>query len=398
MTTVVAFGHHFWQPPRPHGDVIEGREVSFLELFYDLVYVVVVSQAAEHLSQDVSRAGLVRFAVVFGLIWLAWVNGAVYHDLHGRAEGRTRSYVFVQMGLLALLAVFTSEATGAEGRAFALVYSAYLALLGWLWYSVRRQDDAVVRPLTTPYIAGVLGSAAVVGVSAVLPADARLAVWAFVVIGCLVGIFVLDWRNGGHRDTTANASASMIERFDLFTIIVLGEVVVGVVTGIVGADRSPIAVVTGMLGLGVGFAYWWSYFDLVGARRLSARRGSVGRWTVGHLPVTMTIAATGAVLASMVDHAGQAQAPRASMLLSMSVATGILALVLIASSLADWDELSDVYRPVSLALGLAAVVILLIGWLGPVPWLHVLLITAVLGIVWFFGILTWFARAGARPR
>jgi low temperature requirement protein LtrA len=221
---------------------------------------------------------------------------------------------------------------------------------------------------------------------------------ALVVIGCLVGIFVLDWRNGGHRDTTANASASMIERFDLFTIIVLGEVVVGVVTGIVGADRSPIAVVTGMLGLGVGFAYWWSYFDLVGARRLSARRGSVGRWTVGHLPVTMTIAATGAVLASMVDHAGQAQAPRASMLLSMSVATGILALVLIASSLADWDELSDVYRPVSLALGLAAVVILLIGWLGPVPWLHVLLITAVLGIVWFFGILTWFARAGARPR
>ena len=74
-------------PPRAHGDVIEGREVSFLELFYDLVSVVVVSQSARHLAGDVTWAGVGRFAVVFGLIWLAWINGAVYHDLHGRAEG-----------------------------------------------------------------------------------------------------------------------------------------------------------------------------------------------------------------------------------------------------------------------------------------------------------------------
>ena len=109
--SVAAFHRHFWQPPRAHGDVIVGREVSFLELFYDLVYVVVISQAAHHLAGDVTWAGVGRFAVVFGLIWLAWINGAVYHDLHGRAEGRTRSYVFLQMGVLALLAVFTAGAT-----------------------------------------------------------------------------------------------------------------------------------------------------------------------------------------------------------------------------------------------------------------------------------------------
>jgi len=53
------------KPAEAHGDVIEGREVSFLELFYDLVYVVVVSQAAGHLARDVNWAGLGRFAVVF---------------------------------------------------------------------------------------------------------------------------------------------------------------------------------------------------------------------------------------------------------------------------------------------------------------------------------------------
>jgi low temperature requirement protein LtrA len=48
------FLRHFWQPPRAHGDVITGREVSFLELFYDLVYVVVVSRASAHLTADVT--------------------------------------------------------------------------------------------------------------------------------------------------------------------------------------------------------------------------------------------------------------------------------------------------------------------------------------------------------
>lgn len=390
--TTAAFRRHFWQPPRAHGEVVEGREVSFLELFYDLVYVVVVSQAARHLAVDVTWAALGRFAVVFGLVWLAWVNGAVYHDLHGRAEGRTRSYVFLQMGVLALLAVFTAEATAGDGPAFALVYSAYLFLLGWLWYSVRRRDDPVFRPVTTPYIAGVVASAAVIGVSALLPPTTRLAVWAAVVVGWLAGITVLDWRNGATRDTSANASESMVERFDLFTIIVLGEVVVGVVTGIADAGRAPMAVLTGILGLGIGFAYWWSYFDLVGGRPVRHDRGALSRWLVGHLPVTMTIAATGGVMVSMVEHASDGHAPApAAMVLSVSVAAGVLALVLIASSLADWRDLGHVYRPVSVSLAAAAVVALLLGWLAPPPWLQILTLTLTLGLVWLYGILTWFS-------
>jgi low temperature requirement protein LtrA len=369
-----------------------GREVSFLELFYDLVYVVVVGQAARHLSEQVTWAGLGRFTVVFGLIWFAWVNGAIYHDLHGRAEGRTRSYVFLQMGVLALLAVFTGGATAGDGPAFAVVYAIYLFLLGWLWYSVRRQDDRAFRRITTPYILGVLVSATVMALSAALPDGMRLAVWAVVVVGWLVGITVLDWRNGATRDTSLSASESMIERFDLFTIIVLGEVVVGVVAGIADAGRTPVAVVTGILGLGVGFAYWWSYFDFVGARRVASRRGALSRWVVGHLPVTMTIAATGAVMVSMVDHASSGHAPDpAPLVLSLSVAVGVLALVVLATSLADWHDLAAVYRPVSVALAVAAAVVLGIGWLAPPPWTQILLVTLVLGAVWFFGMVTWFS-------
>jgi hypothetical protein len=106
----------------------------------------------------------------------------------------------------------------------------------------------------------------------------------------------------------------------------------------------------------------------------------------------MSIAATGGVMVSMVEHASGGHAPApAAMVLSLSVGVGVLALVLVATSLADWRDLAPVYRPVSVALGVAAVVALVLGWLAPPPWLQILLLTLVLGVVWLYGILTWFS-------
>jgi low temperature requirement protein LtrA len=55
----------------------------------------------------VSLRGAAEFAVVFGLIWTAWVNGSLYLELHGREDGRTRTVVFVQMGVLVLLTILS---------------------------------------------------------------------------------------------------------------------------------------------------------------------------------------------------------------------------------------------------------------------------------------------------
>ncbi|HEX3428149.1 MAG TPA: low temperature requirement protein A, partial [Candidatus Limnocylindrales bacterium] len=116
--TVRGFRDWFWRPPRPHGATIRDRVVTNLELFYDLVYVAVIGQAANHLSEDVSPVSIAGFAVVFAMIWFAWINGSLYLEIHGRQDGRTRSFVFLQMGILVLLAVFTAGATGPDGPAF----------------------------------------------------------------------------------------------------------------------------------------------------------------------------------------------------------------------------------------------------------------------------------------
>jgi low temperature requirement protein LtrA len=119
------FKRWLFAPPRPHGAIIKDRTVSNLELFYDLVYVAVIGAASSALAKDISARGVVDFAIVFSMVWIAWLNGSVYVELHGREDGRTRLQVFLQMGILALLAVFTTKASTAIGTEFSIVYAVF---------------------------------------------------------------------------------------------------------------------------------------------------------------------------------------------------------------------------------------------------------------------------------
>ena len=73
-------------------------------------------------------------------------------------------------------------------------------------------------------------------------------------------------------------TASLVERMGLFTIIVLGEVVVGVVGGISDAEhRDAKTITTGMIGLTIGMGMWWNYFDMLGRRVPGPARTPSGR-------------------------------------------------------------------------------------------------------------------------
>jgi low temperature requirement protein LtrA len=382
------FRQRFWLPPRAHGDVIEDRTVSFLELFYDLVFVVVVAQAAHELARHLTWRGVGEFVVVFGLIWLAWLNGTTYHDLHGREDGRTRTYVFAQMLLLALLAVFTADAADDGGTGFALVYTAFLLLLTWMWYTVRRQDTEEYMALTGRYLSGMVVSVIVMAASAPLPDGPRVIVWAGLLSAWLV-LWVLTERWAiRSQDIGLDVTESLVERFGLFTIIVLGEVVVGVVTGLSEVERTFESIATGMLGLMIGFGIWWTYFDFIG-RRLP-RDGAQSMWMASHLPITMAVAASGAAMVSLVEHAADKRAPAATAwVLSGAVAVALLALVMAMHSLKDFDRLPSIYRALVPALLLAAGAALLVGWARPAPWGLVLLLLAVLSAPWWVAVDRW---------
>ena len=228
----------FLRPPRPHGEVIEDRTVSFLELFYDLVYVVLVGQIAHTLAEDVSWSGVLDFAVVFGLIWIGWFNGAQFHELHGREDGRNRTFIFLQMGILTVLAVFTGNAASTDGEQFALIYAALLAVLVWQWSTVYRTETGPYRRGALTYTFWLVVSIGALIASSGMEDNGRVAVWAAIVVGSIALVVVYLLRASDDL-LGIRATDSMAERFGLFIIIVLGEVVVGVVGMGCAGVRGP---------------------------------------------------------------------------------------------------------------------------------------------------------------
>jgi low temperature requirement protein LtrA len=72
----------WWQKPASVSRRKENREISYLELFYDLVYVVIVIELTHVLAGHLSMEVLIQYTALFAMVWWAWLNGSLYHELH----------------------------------------------------------------------------------------------------------------------------------------------------------------------------------------------------------------------------------------------------------------------------------------------------------------------------
>jgi low temperature requirement protein LtrA len=143
-----------WQPPRAHGEQPRTRTVGPLELFYDLAVVVLVAQDARHLAGNLTWRGLGEFAVVFTLVWIAWANGSLHHELHGHDDARGRSTFLLQILVLAAMGAFIPGAGGARGAPFAVATAVLFAVLALLWLLASRGDRLEYRRSSRLFVTG----------------------------------------------------------------------------------------------------------------------------------------------------------------------------------------------------------------------------------------------------
>src|SRR4029079_4539590 len=169
--------HYLWQPPRPHGEQPRERVVGPLELFYDPATVVLVAPAAHHLAGHLTWRGLGEFAVVFTLVWIAWLNGSLHHELHGRDDARARSTFLLQILVLVAMGAFIPQAGGARGGAFAVAAAVLFALLDILWLLAGPGRRPEYRRSSRPFVAGTAACAVALSATAFLPASARMWAW-----------------------------------------------------------------------------------------------------------------------------------------------------------------------------------------------------------------------------
>jgi Bacterial low temperature requirement A protein (LtrA) len=176
-----------WQPPRAHGEQPRERVVGPLELFYDLAVVVLVAQAAHHLAGHLTWRGFGEFAAVFTLVWIAWTNGSLHHELHGRDDARARSTFLLQILVLVAMAAFIPEAGGERGAAFAVAAGVLFAVLAVLWLLAARGDRPQYRRTSGLFVTGTAACAIALAATALLPAGARVLAWGLIDAAYLAG-------------------------------------------------------------------------------------------------------------------------------------------------------------------------------------------------------------------
>ena len=262
------------------------RKVTWLELFFDLVFAAAVAQVASPLRDDYSLAGLGRFALLFILIWWAWTGHAVFSTRFDTDDAVQRGLTLLQMFGVAVMAANARDALDSRSSAgFAAAYAVLRFVLVFQYYRARQVTDA--RQLATWYLAG-HGLAAVLWLaSALVPTPLRYVLWAVA--------FAIDlgtpWLAVRESVAVPPDAAHLPERFGLFTLILLGESVVAVMHGIEHQEYwSVVAASAAFSGMGIAFAIWWWYFDSAQATaerpvRCHADAVRLHLWSYAHLPL-----------------------------------------------------------------------------------------------------------------
>ena len=357
--------------------------VGPLELFYDLAVVVLIAQDAHHLAGHLTWGGLGEFVVLFTLIWIAWANGSLYHELHGHEDARSRSTFLLQILLLTAMGAFISQASGRRGAAFAVAAAALFAVLAGLWLLASRGDRPEYRRASRQYVTGTAACALLLASTALLPASARIPAWGLIDVAYLTGFTTVLLTATAAQAATLTITDSLIDRFGTLIIIVLGEIVTGVVTGLASRPVSPLTFSVGLVAVVVGFGAWWTYFDFAGRRPPRPERAATLQWMLGHLPLTAAIAAMGAAMVTLVDHAHDGRTPAATAWVLCAGAAVVLgATMLVSASLQAWPRDRGLYRPLARTCAAAAVACLALGALRPAPLVLGLALIVLLSIPW----------------
>lgn len=237
------------------------QRVTWLELFFDLVFVAAVAQVATPLHHHYDLAGVGRFAVLFVLIWWAWVGHATFATRFDVADTAQRLLTILQMFVVAVMAANATDTLASdESAGFAAGYAVLRLILVSQYYRARHVAGA--EALVRRHMWG-HGAAAVLWLaSAFVPAPARFVLWA--------AAFAIDlgtpWLTLRHAVAAPPDAEHLPERFGLFTIILLGESVIAVMHGIQSQDGWSVpAASAALLGMTAAFTVWWAYFEKVKA-------------------------------------------------------------------------------------------------------------------------------------
>lgn len=282
----------------------EERRASWLELFFDLVFVVAIAELAQQLVRDHTLGGFAIFCALFMPVFLAWQGFSFYADRFDTDDVLFRAVMFAAMlAILTLAGQIENVARGHGDVGFVFAYVTLRGLVVGLNLRARRHVP-LARPLVERYAAG-YSAAIVLWLASLLVAPP----WRYVIWGLAVAFEYSIPVLAQHLHSRIPINLLHVrERLALFTMIVLGESVVTVGLGTENERWNTGVAFTAALGFVVVASLWWVYFDRGVEEQLGARAGAAELYTRLHVPLLLGLTAVGAGVNLLIEPVGAAAA------------------------------------------------------------------------------------------
>ena len=232
----------------------EDERVTPLELFFDLVFVLALTQCTTLITAHGGWEGLLQGVLVLGLLWWSWVGYAWLTSVVDPEEGLVRLAMFLAMAAFLVVALSVPGAFGPDALTFALAYAVVRVAHIMLFVLASRGDPGLRHSVLGLAISTAIGSGLLIAAS--FASDGlRLGLWGLALVLDVGGPLVIEM--SGWRVVPGHFA----ERHGAVVIIALGESIVAI--GVGAHERIDAGIVTAaVLGLVAAACLWWAYFDV----------------------------------------------------------------------------------------------------------------------------------------
>jgi low temperature requirement protein LtrA len=229
----------------------EGRPVSTLELFFDLVFVFTITQVTALVRDGVGAAGYLRGAAVLVVTWWMYDGYAWLSNNIEPTTLSTRLPMLMGMAGFLIMAIATPQAFGSQAWAFAVAYLLVVLVHSaqFTRSSLGTSSEAIRRIVPVN-----LTTALMLVLAAALGGHLAWIGWSLAIVPLIFAVVVRRERGFAVR------AGHFAERHQLIIIIALGETVVAVGAGAQDRLHSFPVVVAVLLSLALLSAVWWLYF------------------------------------------------------------------------------------------------------------------------------------------
>lgn len=259
------------------------KKVTWLELFYDLLFVAAVSKANHvllHADQGaISVEYLIKFVLIFIPIWWGWVGQTLFNNRFGQDIGAHRIFMIFQLFFALIMTASLSVDFDKYYIPFFIGYIGSRALTAIQYMTVHKSKDTHQR-MTAQY----LGTRFWIGIvisSCSLFFDSWIR-YAILYAGIAVDI-MLPLLGRRYLTITPTHTHHLLERFALFTLILIGESVLGILNVLQSSNWTWTSILFALFTFILVIAMWWQYFDNI-ERKVSKEIQTAGQTIIyGHL-------------------------------------------------------------------------------------------------------------------